>query len=44
MAKLYSQFTCEDLEDKLAQLDTTIYYISDLPHILGALQSMVLQN
>lgn len=29
------------LEDKLAQLDPTIYYISDLPHILGILQSMV---
>lgn len=29
------------LEDKLAHLDPTIYYTSDLPHILGILQSMV---
>lgn len=29
------------LEDKLAYLDSTIYYIRDLPQILGALQNMV---
>jgi hypothetical protein len=32
------------LEDKLAHLDPTIYYISDLPHILGALQAMIVKN
>jgi hypothetical protein len=29
------------LEEKLAHLDSTIYYIRDLPQILGALQGMV---
>jgi hypothetical protein len=32
------------LEDKLAYLDSTIYYISDLPHILGDLQAMIVKN
>lgn len=32
------------LEDKLAYLDPTIFYISDLPLILGALQAMVIKN
>ena len=29
------------LENKSAQLDTEIYYISELPKVLGALQSMI---
>ncbi len=32
------------LEDKVAHLDSTIYYIRDLPQILGVLQTMVVYS